>query len=86
MGSQKTDPSCSLCWALKGLREKLGIEPACLQGVHDLLREEVNMPKVQYRCRARNTVREIHRIMWLRRQRESIKLGYFDTKRERLEI
>ena len=44
------------------------------------------MPKVQYRCRARNTVREIHRIMWFRRQRESIRLGCFDTKREWLEI
>ena len=85
MGSLKTDPSCSLCWALKDLREKLGTEPACLQGVHDLLREEVNMPKVQYKVQSKE-LREIHRGMRLRRQRKSIKLGYSDTKRERLEI
>lgn len=43
------------------------------------------MPKVQYKVQSKE-LREIHRGMWLRRQRKSIKLGYSDTKRERLEI
>lgn len=45
----RTDPSCSLCWALKDLRENLGTGHACLQGVRDLLRKEVTMPKEKYK-------------------------------------
>ena len=42
-------------------------------------------PKNSTRYTVRDTVRWLPRVMWLRRQRESIKLGSFDTNRERLE-
>ena len=68
-------------------RQKLGTDAACLQGVHGLVREEVNMPKVQYKVHKQGTLSDRSTgSHGLERKSNPSGWGYFDTKVVRLEI